>query len=233
MKLFFLLLLPMLALSSMLGDKESDAVEAQTPWGNVRVSIELEKPTTMLGEPTSLVYKIENQTDRELFTTYGLTRNAYGRPQNFEVVAVGENGQEVELLTLGPHQCFGGLLGSHPIPKGKSWSKKLYLPKWFVLKHPGTYSIQCRTPSCIATTNQAALAHDSAVESPKQTKSPRKEIENVTIVDVDLSTVLKVVPADDKKMGQLIESPLSSPSGIQTRLFMPVSGHSWPRKIRQ
>ena len=164
----------------------------QTPVGEVMVSIGLEKPNAILGEPNSLVFTIENLSDRELFTIKENSRNQKGRPNSFQVVATGSDGQQVELVEI---ENFGGRTEPVQIPAGKTWSRNLFLPNWFLLSEPGEYTIQCRTKSCVANSQDAAFStyYDTLIDTPDK---PDPEIsEDATVIDVELSTPLTVSAA--------------------------------------
>ena len=169
----------------------------ETPVGEVMVSIRLEKPTIMLGEPTSLEFQIHNLSENDLFTVNQNSRNQYGRPESFHIIATGSDGQQVELLETG---SIGSLNSWSQMPAGRRWKRKLFLPNWFLLNSPGEYTIHCRTKSVIGRSGEAvAEAFNFGQRDPAT-------VEGASVIEVDLATTLTVEPVDETKMGQLVDS---------------------------
>ena len=175
----------------------------ETPVGEVMVSIRLEKPTIMLGEPTSLVFQIHNLSENDLFTINQHSRNQYGRPERFHIVATGSDGQQVELLEVTWN--FGGITAWDQMPAGARWKRKLFLPNWFLLNTPGEYTIHCRTKSVIGRSSEATLEAFNSFQPGRKQRDPAT-IKDASVIEVDLATTLTVEPVDETKMGQLVDS---------------------------
>jgi len=168
----------------------------KTPLGEIEVSIKPEKSEIMVGEPTSLVFTVKNLSDQDLYElepglwVNGIGANGYpGRPESCQLTATDPAGAELNVLEYGASR--GMISARNLVAPGKTWSKKMFLPFWFEMDEVGKYTIRCRVKMKIGT-----------FDDPIYATQPKRSADT----DVDLTVPLELVPYDDQKMGQLIDS---------------------------
>ena len=168
----------------------------KTPLGEIEVSIKPEKSEIMVGEPTSLVFTVKNLSDQDLYElepglwVNGIGANGYpGRPESCQLTATDPAGAELNVLEYGASR--GMTSARNLVAPGKTWSKKMFLPFWFEMDEVGKYTIRCRVKMKIGT-----------FDDPIYATQPKRSADT----DVDLTVPLELVPYDDQKMGQLIDS---------------------------
>lgn len=104
------------------------------------VSLELDKDTIMLSEPTYLSFHFQSFSSRDLCVGIGGDyRNNLGRPNSFKVSVVRDDAKAVPQPEAGPG--FGGFSGCGIIPAGKTYDIRLYLPHWATFEDAGSYEI--------------------------------------------------------------------------------------------
>jgi hypothetical protein len=146
-----------------------------------QVSLKPDKGKLMLGETTFLSFEITNHSETEFYTTLGLRDDLNGRPADFYVEILDENGKSVTLLPSGGMHGFGGAL---KIPAKGSAVTKLFLPDWAKFGKTGNYTITVKKSVDILdqTTGQSAR------------------------FETELFAWIKIIPTDQAKLGELIDS---------------------------
>lgn len=151
-----------------------------------------EKPSIVLGEPTALVFTLNNYSDDTLYVEEGGDyRNRLGRSDSFKVRVTGTDGVPVPQPEAGEN--FGGISTLREIPVKGSYSFRLFLPHWAQFQAPGIYSI---------TAGRKLLL--TPVKGPMR---PRKEMIEVI---AQASTSIQVEPPDSDEMGKIIDALGSS-----------------------
>ena len=147
----------------------------------IEVSLVPDKSEICLGEPLHLSFIVKNKSDRSLqLSVGGDGRNDIGRPITFSVVVKSEPG-----ATLPPREVtrdWGGLGGAERIPPLGSYSFRLFLPHWALVKEPGVYRITARRILRFYTETEGKLDE----------------------VPEEASARLTVTPASREKLGELI-----------------------------
>ncbi len=92
------------------------------------------------------------------------------------------------MLDAGP--SFGGMTGPQKIPAKGNWVRRLFLPHWAKLATAGDYTVTCKTVLKLSKHIPGKWDHN----------------EKTTDINVEVKTPLKVVPTDQKRMGELIEA---------------------------
>jgi hypothetical protein len=186
------------------------------PFTVVGVKLEVtaipEKPEIMLGEPTWVLFKVANQSDRDLLVMIGGdTRNRLGRPDTFKVSMVSADGKNVPQPEAGPG--FGGAYGPRKLPAKGEFVFALFVPHWATFEQPGRYTMTIR--------RKLELAPDDGTDA-----FPRK----TDHVEVSTSTTITVVPADSASFGELIQqlgdTMLAKHPPIRNVGRLPISGRS-------
>lgn len=109
----------------------------------IEISLAPEKTVIMLGEPIHLSFIVRNLSGTDLrFSEGGDYRNRLGRPESYDVRAVGSDGKLVprpENLTT-----MGGIVGGVEVPAGGAATRQLFLPHWALFEETGIYTITCK-----------------------------------------------------------------------------------------
>jgi hypothetical protein len=169
--------------------KQPEATTYPTALGDLGVTLAADRPEIMLGEPVHLSFTVQNHSTTDLQTVQGGDyRNQFGRPESYSVTVVDANGQRLPLVDAGP--TMGGIMGPQKIPAKGTWVRRLFLPHWAKLTAVGDYTITCKT----------------VLKLGKHTPGKWDHREKTTDVAVEVTTHLKVVPLDKKRLGELIET---------------------------
>ena len=170
-------------------DSSGEAKSYSTVLGSVEVALRPDKPEVMLGEPVYLSFTVRNLSDNDLQSLQGGDyRNRFGRPESYSVAVVDGQGQALPVLDAGP--SFGGIMGPQKIPAKGTWTRRLFLPHWATLAAAGDYTVTCKT----------------VLKLSKHTPGKWDHNEKTTDINVEVKTPFKVVPTDQKRMGELIEA---------------------------
>lgn len=142
----------------------------------------------MLGEPGYVLFKVANQSDRNLRIMIGGDyRNRLGRPDSFKVEVVGINAEKVQQPDSGMQ--MGGITHAGKLPAKGEYVFRLFLPDWATFEKPGRYTITIR--------RKLELVPDDGTD-PFRLKTDN--------VEVTTTATITIVPLDDAKMGKLIAS---------------------------
>jgi hypothetical protein len=162
--------------------------QANTTDKDVPVQIRLtpDKNTIMLGEPLFLSFEVTNLSGEKLGVRVGGDyRNRFGRPDSFMVSVVGADGKALpQLEVIG----MGGLVGWEPIEPGATYTFRLFLSHWAVIERAGSYRVHV--------TRKMSFASYAPNRVPKGDYS----------MVADVNAEITVVPADENKMGGVINS---------------------------
>ena len=163
----------------------SSPVVAQTfttvDGNQIEVGLRPDKETIMLGETTYLSFEVKNLSGQDLCMGEGGDyRNELGRPESFNVTVVGGDGKAVPQPEV--KFSMGGLYGCSKIPANGSHVIKLFMPHWATFESTGSFSI--RVERGLSITNYSTKSQTSFTAS--------------------VSANLKVIPTDEKKLGEVI-----------------------------
>ena len=98
------------------------------------------------------------------------------------------NGEALPVLDAGP--SFGGIMGPQKLPAKGTWVRRLFLPHWVKLAAAGDYTVTCKAVLRLSRHTPGNWDHN----------------EKTTDTKVEVTTPLKVLPTDEKWMGELIEA---------------------------
>src|SRR5215471_16809456 len=91
-------------------DRQIEAASRQ-----LEVSLVVDKPKIMLGEPVYFSFIVQNESDQNLQVIVGGDyRNSLGRPESFSVTVTRDDGKPVLQPDAG--MSFGGLIGPQKLP---------------------------------------------------------------------------------------------------------------------
>jgi hypothetical protein len=139
------------------------------------------KDTVMLAEPTYLSFEVKNYSSEDLCLIEGGDyRNALGRPDNFKVKVVRDDGKAVPQPEIKFN--LGGLVGCARLPAGRSYVKKLFLPHWATFEATGSYLISVG----------------------KSLTVKNYSTDSTSIFEAEVSAGIKVVPTDKERLGEVI-----------------------------
>ena len=160
-----------------------------TALGNIEVALVPDNHEVMVGEPVYLSFTVRNLSDSDLQSVQGGDyRNRFGRPESYAVTVADRNGEALPVLDAGP--SFGGIMGPQKIPAKGTWVRRLFLPHWVKLAAAGDYTVTCKMVLKLGRHTPGNWDHN----------------EKTTDTKVEVSTPLKVVPTDRKRLGELIEA---------------------------
>lgn len=149
----------------------------------VQIRLIPDKKTIMLGEPLFISFEVTNQSGEKLgLAVGGDYRNRFGRPDSFIVSVIGADDKalpQIEVVDL------GGMTGWEPIQPGATFTVRLFLAHWAVIERPGSYRIY------------VTRHMDFKSYGPSETEY---------LSDASANTEITVVPADENKMGEVINS---------------------------
>ena len=162
--------------------------EARTQFAPVRVNLKLDKETIMLGEPMFIAFEVTNMSGDTLCLGIGGDyRNKFGRPESFDVSVTSADGtalRKPEAITM------GGLIGCAPIQPGETYTVRLFLPHWATIERTGTYKVNVKR----------RMGFSIYGSSFTYSAPPKYSME------AEVNGEFTVVPADDNKMGAVINS---------------------------
>jgi len=182
---FFLLTLVLLLFAGLSVMAQDEEKPQEAP---VRVSLKPDKETIMLGEPLFIAFEVTNLSGESLCLGVGGDyRNKYGRPERFNVSVTDDNGAVVPKLEV---INMGGLVGCGLIQPGETYTVRLFLPHWATIERTGTYHVNVKR-------SMGFTSYDSTLT---YSRSPKYSME------ADVNAQFTVVPADDNKMGAIINS---------------------------
>ena len=169
----------------MLASAFGVAAQVNTTDKDVPVQIRLnpEKKTVMLGEPLFIAFEVTNLSGEKLgLAVGGDYRNRYGRPDSFLVGVVGPDGKPLpQLDVIG----LGGTTGWDPIEPGATYTVRLFLAHWATIERTGSYHIYV-----------ARKMNFTSYVAPHADYS----------LDASVDAEFTVVPADENKMGGVINA---------------------------
>ena len=149
----------------------------------LEINLKSDKESIMLKEPTFFSFEIKNYSPEKLCVTEGGDyRNNVGRPDSYKVTVTRDDGKSVPQ----PEVKFwmGGLSGCQSIPAHGSRIVKLFLPHWANFESTGSYIINVKKSLSI---------HNYSTKT-------------ASIVKADASTNIEIIPYDEGKMGEVIDT---------------------------
>lgn len=162
--------------------------EARTQEAPVRISLKLDKETIMLGEPLFIDFEVTNVSGETLCLGVGGDyRNKFGRPESFNVSVTDDNGAAVPKLEV---ESMGGFIGCASIQPAETYTVRLFLSHWVTIERTGTYHVNVKRA-------MGFYSYDSSFSYSTPPKYSMK---------ADVNAQFTVVPADDNKMGAVINS---------------------------
>ncbi len=160
-----------------------DAGASEVP---VRITLRPDKETIMLGEPLFFSIDVMNLSGERLCLGVGGDyRNKFGRPESFKVSVTAEDGTAVpqpEAIGL------GGFVGCASIESGDTYTVRLFLSHWATITRTGSYHINVK--------RDMGFSNYENFDVRKQKYSTK----------ADVNATFTVVPADENKMGAIINS---------------------------
>jgi hypothetical protein len=154
---------------------------------SVEVTLEPDKPSIVLGEPTWVSFTVRNLSSENLqLLVGGDYQNELGRPSSFDVRVRRDDGQWVDQPKVGVSS--GGLIGPKPLPGGETYVFRLFLPHWATFQTHGVYTIVTRRTLQL----QPASAGANFAKEP------------ITEVGVNAQTKLNIEPANTAELGRVI-----------------------------
>src|SRR5437773_3650778 len=114
-------------------DQQIEAANRQ-----LEVSLVIDKPKIILGEPVYLSFIVQNESDQDL-QVLGDYLNSLGRPETFNVTVTKDDGKRVPQPDAG--MSFGGLIGPPKLPAKGNYVFRLFLPHWAAFEEVGNYVI--------------------------------------------------------------------------------------------
>lgn len=160
-----------------------------TALGNIEVALVPDKHEVMIDQPVYLSFTVRNLSDSDLQSVQGGDyQNRFGRPESYAVAVADRHGEALPVLDAGP--SFGGIMGPQKLPAKGTWVRRLFLPHWVKLAAAGDYTVTCQMVLKLSRHTPGNWDHN----------------EKTTDTKVEVSTQLKVVPTDQKRLGELIEA---------------------------
>ena len=151
----------------------------------VQIRLTPDKNTIMLGEPLFFAVDVTNLSGEKFCLGVGGDyRNRFGRPESFSVSVKDGDGKtlpQFEVINM------GGLSGCGVIEPGETYTFRLFLADWAKIERPGSYQIDVAR-------NMAFSSWESGARNPKYS------------IKAHLSAEFTVVPADENKMGGVINA---------------------------
>lgn len=152
----------------------------------VQTRLTPDKKTIMLGEPLFFSFEVTNLAGEKLgLKVGGDYRNRFGRPDSFVVSVVEADGKALPRLEV---IGMGGLVGWEAIEPGATYTIRLFLAHWVAIERTGSYRI-------FVTRNMNFASYAPY-------RFPNRDYSMVA----DANAEFTVVPADDNKMGGVINS---------------------------
>ena len=168
-------------------------VTAQTAEANTPVPFQInlrpDKQTIMLGEPLFIAFEVTNLSGEKVCLSVGGDyRNRFGRPDRFRVSLKHEDGAEVpQLEVIG----LGGLVGCESIESGATYTVRLFLSHWATIERTGSYHVNVKRQMDFSAYGDAAFSFS---RKPKYSML------------ADVNAGFTVVPSDENKVGEVINS---------------------------
>ena len=161
-------------------------IEATGKGVPVQISLNPDKKTIMVGEPLFISFDVLNQSGEKLcLNTGGDYRNEWGRPDRFKVSVRTAEGEELPKIPVSNH---GGFIGCDAIEPGETYSVRLFLPHWVKIERPGSYQV-----------NVARQMTFSSFPPPESLEAKYSML-------AEVNTEFTVVPADENKIGGVINA---------------------------
>jgi len=161
---------------------QADAMNQEAP---VQLRLKLDKDTIMLGEPLYISFEVTNLSGEKLCLGIGGDyRNRFGRPNRFNVSVSRDDGSELPQLDV---VNFGGFVGCALIEAGDTYTVRLFLSDWANIERTGSYRINVKRTMSFS-------SYDPS------------DAKNKYSMRADLNADFVVVPADENKMGGIINS---------------------------
>jgi hypothetical protein len=159
-------------------------VDAENKDVPVRISLRPDKETIMLGEPMFIAFAVTNLSGEKLCLGIGGDyRNRFGRPDSFKVLVTAADGA---VMPTSEAIGLGGFIGCAPIESGDTYTVRLFLSHWATITRPGSYQVNVKRH----------MGFSNYEPSEKRKYS----------MLADVNAKFTVVPADDNKMGAVINS---------------------------
>lgn len=154
------------------------------------VNLKPQKSAIMLGEPIFIDFEIKNLSDVDLGVLIGGDyQNEFSKPESFNVKAFDSKGKIVpspKIWTMGG----GGMSMFQKSPVGKSYNFRMYLPHWATFEKTGKYEIRVEKGLVVKKYDLNITPDDVRNKG----------------VPVKVNAWVKVVKADYKKMGEIIDA---------------------------
>ena len=154
----------------------------------IEVTLALEQPEMMLGEPVYLAFVVRNPSNEDGWIEVGGDDiNRLHRPSSFDVKLTNSDGKPVHQPDSGDDVGGSSFQGPRKIPAHGSYTFRLLVSDWATLTEPGVYSAEVLKPLTFGRwANVARRATD------------------FSRVSVMLNTSIQVVPWDAGRMGGAI-----------------------------
>lgn len=133
-----------LALPAFLATVAGQEADLRTPLPvpeHFRITLEVDRPTFLLGELVLVHYGVENTGDRAFQVEFGGDDRCSGRAQRFVVTAEDQDGR----LVPDPHpslMSFGGMLDRATVEPNRRYTASLGLHAYRRIERAGTYTIR-------------------------------------------------------------------------------------------
>lgn len=148
----------------------------------LEVTLAPEKAEIMVSEPTYLRVQVRTRSQAALtLQASWMGRNSLGRPENYDIEAIDNNGKVVPVPAPGPQ--FGGKSWDVVLSHDKDFETRLFLPSWAPFTEPGTYELRFTSTLPVRSSEHAEW----------------------TQVSVRASVTLQVIADDHVRLGELIE----------------------------
>lgn len=172
----------------MFGTDTSAQVLTTSQGIEIEVTLNTVKPAIMLGEPGYLTFVIANHSPTDICVWEGGDyRNEVGRPNSFEVTVTRDGGIKVPQPEANGGDGFGDC---QEIPAYGSHALTLFLPHWAKITAIGKYSV---------TVMKTLSVQLMSIWN-------KRSMEGASKVPAKVNTKFEVVPADERRMGDIIDS---------------------------
>ncbi|NUP09428.1 MAG: HEAT repeat domain-containing protein [Polyangiaceae bacterium] len=105
------------------------------------ISLEADKRQFTAGEPVFLSFTVSTTCERTVNVIDGGDyRNRFGRPESYNLSALGNDGSIIDPIDVGPQ--FGGLMGPRAVKPTEPFVKRLLVAHWLTFDKPGRYTIR-------------------------------------------------------------------------------------------
>ena len=111
---------------------------------DLEISLHLDKPEIMVGEPVFLSFQVKNRSDQDLQSIqFGYPRSEMFKSVSYHLTVKDVNDKALPLVDAG--WDFGGPMGPEKIPAKGTWVRRLFLPEWVKVTAASDYTITCKT----------------------------------------------------------------------------------------